>query len=55
MSDDAIPEGVCTAPNCKCECFKPDNDRDRPMYCAKKNCSHSVEWHHVNAKELRVR
>jgi hypothetical protein len=48
--DDPIPRGVCTAISCKCSCFDPLPSR--PMYCAQPECQHSVEWHHLNAKEI---
>lgn len=50
--DDGVPRGVCTASGCKCQHFKPD--QDRPMYCEKKKCQHSVEWHHLPAKEIEA-
>lgn len=58
MADDDheknIPRGVCTASNrkgfCKCSHFQ---GRDgSPMYCSQPKCGHSVEWHHLSAKEL---
>lgn len=48
--DDVIPEGVCTALGCKCSCFKPK--KKARMYCCQPNCGHSIEWHHLNAKEI---
>lgn len=50
-SDDNVPSGVCTAPKCKCSCFKPQ--ADRIMRCGQPKCGHSVEWHHMSAKEIR--
>jgi hypothetical protein len=47
--EDSVPEGVCTAPTCKCSHFNPREDS--PMYCARKKCGHSVEWHHMNARQ----
>lgn len=57
MSDDTkdpIPAGVCTATKCKCDCFKPNHAANSPMYCAKKSCMHSVEHHHISAKDIQV-
>lgn len=48
--DENVPEGICTANGCKCSCFKPR--KDAKMYCAQKDCAHSIEWHHLNAKEI---
>lgn len=48
--DDQVPEGVCTAPKCKCSCFKPR--KNSRMYCAQNDCAHSIEWHHLNAREI---
>lgn len=48
--DENVPRGVCTAPKCKCSCFNPK--RRAPMYCTEEDCQHSVEWHHLNAKEV---
>lgn len=56
MADDEnIPRGVCTASTmkrgiCKCSHFK--SDPNSPMYCAQPNCGHSVEWHHLSAREV---
>ena len=47
--DDLVPEGTCTAPKCRCTCFNPREDS--PMYCERKKCGHSVEWHHLNARQ----
>lgn len=52
MSDpaDPIPPGVCTAPGCACDRFKPH--AAAPMYCRVKKCRHSVEFHHLDARIL---
>lgn len=50
--DEPIPVGVCTAPGCRCSCFQ--SRANSPMYCWQTICGHSVEWHHVPARELRV-
>lgn len=50
--EDQVTEGVCTAHGCGCKHFKPR--KYSPMYCVQKECGHSVEWHHVNAREIRV-
>jgi hypothetical protein len=50
--DDLIPEGVCTAIGCKCSHFKPR--KNSAMYCGQPNCGHSVEWHHMNSREIDV-
>jgi len=49
-SEDVVPAGVCTSPGCKCSHFKPR--KDSLMYCAQKNCAHSIEWHHLNSREI---
>ncbi len=48
--EDKIPAGVCTAHFCKCSHFKPR--RGSKMYCAQPDCGHSIEWHHLNAREI---
>ncbi len=48
--DDIIPAGVCTALHCSCAMFRP---RDAgPMYC--RDCGHSVEHHHLDARDVAV-
>ena len=48
--DDQVPAGVCTARACKCSKFKPK--KGSKMYCGQPSCGHSVEWHHLPAKEI---
>ncbi|MES2155481.1 MAG: hypothetical protein V4510_10135 [bacterium] len=48
--DDVVPRGVCTAIGCKCSHFKPRENS--LMYCAQKKCGHSVEHHHLPAREV---
>lgn len=50
--EDDIPRGVCTALACKCSCFTPKEGS--PMYCGQEGCNHSIEWHHLSAKEIEV-
>lgn len=52
--DDVIPPGVCTALKCRCDSFIPNVEANAPMYCARKNCWHSIEWHHLPAKEIEA-
>lgn len=48
---DIVPAGVCTAIGCRCSCFA--SRENSLMYCMQPNCGHSVEHHHIPAKEIR--
>lgn len=50
--EDVVPRGVCTAPKCACDRFRPR--KGAPMYCARKRCGHSVEFHHLAAREVKA-
>lgn len=49
--DDVVPAGVCTALKCTCDRFMPRTGS--PMYCARVGCGHSVEHHHLNARDVK--
>lgn len=50
--NDIVPKGVCTALKCRCSCFFPREGS--PMYCAQPDCAHSIEWHHMDCREIEV-
>ena len=47
-AEDPVPSGTCTALKCECNRFHPR--RDSLMYC--RDCGHSVEHHHIPAREI---